>query len=157
MRMDEASNLSRLLGVPIAEVLEHAGMKVSEGNREAQVVGYVDSDGEVHIDLEIAETVPAPADLPATTVALVGRTAGGPLDYMDGWTVFFALPNDDTVPPDIIGRFAIVQLESGVKLMRQVRRGYKPGTYNLGALTAANLDSVRLVWASPVLYMRTNP
>lgn len=155
MRMDEATNLSRLLGVPVADVLTHAGMDVAAGAREVPVVGYVDGAGEVHLELEGRDRVMAPPDLPANAAAVVARTDGSPLDYMDGWVIFFPMPRENGVPPDIIGRYSIVQLESGVKLLRYVRRGYKKGTYNLQANVAPRVESVPLAWASPVLYIRT--
>lgn len=155
MRMDEATNLSRLLGVPVADVLSHAGLDVAASANEVPVVGYVDGAGEVHLELDSEDRVPAPSDLPSNAAAVVARTDGSPLDYMDGWVIYFPLPKEDGVPPDIIGRYAIVQLESGVKLLRYVRRGYKKGTYNLQANVAPRIDSVPLAWASPVLYIRT--
>lgn len=154
MKMTEAVDIARLLGVPLTDVLENAGIKLdSAGARLAPVVGHMDSEGEAHIAWKArGERVSVPAELPDDTVALVAKTEGGPLSLMDGWTFFLEPPSEPS--PDIIGRYCVVGLQGGVSLVRFVRRGYKHGTYNLASTIAVSIENAALEWASPILLIR---
>src|SRR5688572_9444672 len=51
MKLTEAVDIARLLGVSLTDVLENAGIKLDQaGIRMAPVVGFLDGEGEVHID-----------------------------------------------------------------------------------------------------------
>jgi transcriptional regulator with XRE-family HTH domain len=155
MKMTEAVDIARLLGVPLTDVMANAGIKLdSTGMRMAPVVGYVDGEGEAHIDWRArgGERVSVPAELPEDTVALVTRSIGGPFALMDGWTFFLEPP----APPssDIVGRYSVVGLQDGIALLRFVRRGYKPGLFNLASETSVSIENAKLEWASPVLLIR---
>jgi transcriptional regulator with XRE-family HTH domain len=157
MRMSEASQLANILGVPVGQVLEHAGLRVGDGDRAVPMAGWIDEMGEAHIDMDkAAGDVHPPAEVPDTAIALQARTAHGPLAMIDGWILFLDRPAGKGVPPDIVGRMAICRLDSGATLLRWVRRGYKPGTWNLDSFGgAAGIEGARLLWAQPVLYIRT--
>lgn len=153
MRMDEATQIARLLSLPVTDVLGHAGVNVQEGQRTAPVAGYVDGQGEAHLDWNATgEMISAPADLPARAVAVQLRTAASPLDAMDGWTLFATLP--DGVSPDAVGRLCLVGLSgNGVSLLRFVRRGYRRGRYNLMHPGLGDIQDAALAWAVPVLHI----
>jgi transcriptional regulator with XRE-family HTH domain len=154
MTSHEAAAISALLGVPLQDVLENAGVKLSAGTRVAPLVGSIDNEGEAHIDWDAKrERVSIPAELPPDTVALIYKTQGtGALQLLDGWTFFIAPP----APPsaEILGRFCLVGLKDGLSLLRFVRRGYKPGTYNLASGLAISIENATLDWAAPVLLIR---
>lgn len=154
MRMDEATQISRLLSVPVSDVLEHAGMNVKEGQRSVPLVGYVDGTGEAHLDWSArGPEVVAPDELPARTVAVQMRTATTSLDPWDGWTLFAELPKG--VAPDALGRLCLVGLQgNGVQLLRFVRRGYARGRYNLMYPGTGDITDAALDWATPVLSIR---
>lgn len=154
MRMDEAAQIAHLLSLPVADVLEHAGVKLQEGQRMVPIIGYVDGQGEAHLSRdEDAEQIQAPQDLPARAVAVQMRTAASALDSMDGWTLFTTLP--DGVSPDAVGRLCLVGLKgNGVTLLRFVRRGYQKGRYNLVHPGLGDLNDAPLDWATPVLHIR---
>ena len=101
------------------------------------------------------ERVPGLADAPANTYALRMQTAGTPLQFFDGWIYYVTLPMPAEIHPDVIGRYCLVELESGTKLVRWVQRGYKSGTWNLSAPTSPSLANVTLTAATPVLGIRT--
>lgn len=156
MRLDEATALSRLLDKPVAEILDHAGVPM-QTSETVPVCGWVDGIGEAHLDLNGDERVPGLAGAPGNTFALRMQTGGTPLAFVDGWLLYVELPlQPGAVSPDMIGRYCLVQLESGARLMRWIRRGYKPGTWNLeGNFGAPSLASEKLVAATPVLGIRT--
>lgn len=158
MRMDEAAQLANILGVPVSDVIQHAGLPLEGGDRVVPIAGTVDGMGEVTIDLDNAlGKVRPPADVPDSAIALQAHAIGtGPLSMVDGWVFFIDRPTGKGVPADIAGRYAVCQLDSGVTLLRFVRRGYQPGTWNLDSHTAAaSIQNARLTWAQPVLYIRT--
>lgn len=154
MRMDEATEIARLLSLPVADVLEHAGLDVSGSGRTVPLAGYVDGQGEAHLDWDAhGEAIPAPAELSGPAVAIQLRTAGTALDAMDGWVLFATLP--DGVSPDAVGRLCLVGLQgNGVALLRFVRRGYQRGRFNLVHPGLGELRDAALDWAVPVLHIR---
>lgn len=155
MRFDEATQLARLLGVTVDDVLRHAGMPVGAG-ATVPVVGTIEAGGEAHIDWGASiGQVPAPLEMPPNTVALRARTAGTPWDPMDGW-VMYLRPPVDGVPADAVGRMCVVRLAgSGAMLLRFLRRGYTRGRYNLVGWHAASLDDAALDWAVAVEHIVT--
>lgn len=52
---------------------------------------------------------------------------------------------------DIIGRLGVVELKGGAHVVRQVRRGYSPGRYNLISANAAPIEDAEIVAFSRVL------
>lgn len=157
IRMEEATKLANILGVPVGEVLQHAGLRIDDGQRTLPIAGTIDGIGEVQIDLasKLGEVHP-PAEVPDSAIALQVRSAGGPVAVFDGWIYFIDRPSGKGVPADIASRLAVCQLDSGVTLLRFIRRGYKAGTWNLDSFVgAASVENARLTWAQPVLYIRT--
>lgn len=155
MKMTEAVDIARLLGVPLTDVLENAGIKLdSAGMRLAPVVGFVDGEGEAHIAWKGkgGERVSVPTELPEDAVALVAKPQGGPFSLLDGWTFFIAPPSPPSA--EIVGRYCVVGVQNSVSLLRFVRRGYKPGTFNLASENAVSIENASLEWASPVLLIR---
>lgn len=156
MKMTEAVDIAHLLGVPLSDVLENAGVKIdSAGMRMAPVVGHINGDGEAHINWRArGERVSVPAELPDDTVALIAKPQGGPLSLMDGWIFFLEPPSPPSA--EIIGRYCVVGIHKGISLLRFVRRGYKHGTYNLlsAAAGGVGVENAELEWASPVLMIR---
>ncbi len=154
MKMTEAVDIARLLGVPLADVLENAGINLdSAGVRAIPVVGYIDSQLEAHIDWNAkGDRISVPSELPENAVALVAKCTGGPSYLLDGWTFFIAPPAPPTA--DAIGRYCIVGLQGSVTLARFVRRGYKPGFYNLVTMVGVDIENASIEWASPILLIK---
>lgn len=154
MRMQEAAQLAALLGVDVSEIITHAGVQVGPaGNRTVALMGWVDGEGEVHIADGDRERIDAPPDLPEDAMAVRVKATDGPLIAFDGWIYFIAKPDEPT--PDLAGRYAVVEIENGVNLLRFVRRGYRPGTWNLMPMgSSIGVENARLEWAAPVLWIR---
>lgn len=156
MRMTEAAEIANLLGVPVAEVLQHAGLEVdSASNRTCPIVGFIGGEGEVYSDWSReTDRAPCPPDAPKNTVALQYRTTMTRLELVDGWIVFTTPPQG--LDPDAVNRLCVVKIRNGVTLVRHLRRGYKPRTYNLiDPFGAVSIDNADVEWATPVVEIRT--
>lgn len=156
MRLDEATALSKLLDKPVGEILDHAGVPLQTADT-VPVAGWVDGVGEVHLEPdEQTERVPGLAGMAGNTFALRAQTGGTALQFLDGWLFYVELPlRNGEIGSDVIGRYCLVELESGARLMRWVRRGYKRGTWNLdGNFGAPSIASATLTAATPVLGIR---
>jgi DNA-binding XRE family transcriptional regulator len=151
MRFEEAAEIARLLGLPVAEVLENAGVPINEGKQTIPVMGYMDGHGEIHcMHVKQAEQVVPPQAMPEGSAAILCRTAGSPLEYMDGWMIYKEKPR--TEPP--IGQFCIVKVKGGIRTLGTIRRGYRKGRWNIIG-PAINADDADLEWASPIVAIRT--
>ncbi len=121
----------------------------------APVVGYVGAGQQVfpiddHAMGTGLEEVSSPFADGRTVVAV--RVRGDSMHPMkDGWLLFYSR-SDDGVPAECVGRLCIVQVaDDGPALVKEVRRGYHPGTFTLVSWSAAPMEDVVLSWASPVL------
>jgi len=154
MRMNEAGTIARLLGVPVSQVLEHAGLQLHK-QCACAVVGWIDGTGEAHLDWHnSSDTVPCLVGCPANCLAIRFQTAATPLDHMDGWLIHFQQPQDG-VPADAVGRLCLVKLREGMKVVASVRRGYLPGRWNLIRLAGGALENADLQWATPIRAMQS--
>lgn len=151
MRMSEAADIARLLNLSLTDVLKNAGMPLA-GENTVPVVGFADGDGEVHmLDEDERYELPLPEGLPPCS-ALVCRTSMSPLELMDGWTLFFDQPAAPT--PEHLNRWCVVQVRNGPTLLRHLRRGYRPDTFNLLADKGPTIADARLEWAASVVLIR---
>lgn len=161
MRLDEAEQLSTLLGKTVGEVLGHAGVPLHDA-QTIPVCGYVDGILEVHLDLDVdagkVERVPGIPGSPPSTIALRALTAGTPNYMIDGWLIIVApsLGRGEVIPSEVIDRLCMVKLENGQRLIRWVRRGYRSGVWNLDTMMAdgSRLRDATLASATPVLALR---
>jgi transcriptional regulator with XRE-family HTH domain len=150
MKMAEAADIARLLGVPVAEVMENAG--IQSDAKSVPLRGFVDGHGEMHSE-ESDERIPAPHAMALGSFAIQCRTSSSPLEYMDGWLLFVAKPVDH-VSAEVVGKFCLCRLVDGVQVIGTLRRGYKRGRYNLINANSQMTD-VDVQWAAPILYIET--
>lgn len=152
MRLNEAAEIARLLGVPADDVLQAAGVRLSSAGQSVPVVGFVDGAGEAHWQAD--GSVPHPGgQLPAAVHAVQCKTAGTPLDHMDGWLMFGASAAPAGVPSDAVGRLSFCRLRNGVILLATPRRARTRGRWDLSG-PASDARGVDLEWASPVLMIQ---
>jgi transcriptional regulator with XRE-family HTH domain len=148
MQLDEANQLAKIFGVPLARVAEAAGI-ASVRDTRLPMLGFMRGDGTVEL-LDRPERTPSPDGLPEGAIALQAHTADSGNAWLDGWSFFCVRPSE--VAGDAVGRFCYAKIEGGAAVLATVRRGYQVGTFNLsGPYTA---ESVVLEWASPVLLSR---
>lgn len=91
--------------------------------------------------------------LPEDAVALVIR---GESQYplQDGWVVIYRRADQEGVPDACLNRLCIAKVKDGPTLLKTLRRGPLPRTFNLESWNAAPREGVKLDWASPVLSIR---
>lgn len=155
LQLDEAAALAQLLGVPLDDVLYHAGIDPTAGATRGSVplMGWIDNEGEVHMRRpEGPRRAQAPAGMPENTVAVRFQTD----DPSDGAVAYY-VPKEG-VDTDAVGRLCVVQLApagKGPRYLRVVKRGYQRGTWTLVRQDGSKpLENVELASASPVLWVR---
>jgi len=128
-------------------------------HRAAPVVGYVGAGQQVfpvddHALGAGMDEVEAPAETGSRPVVAV-RVRGDSMHPMkDGWLLFYSREQDG-VAEDCVGRLCVVQVaEDGPLLVKELRRGYAPGTWTLLSWSAAPIEDARVAWAAPVLSIR---
>ncbi len=153
MKLTEAAEVARLLGVPADDVIAAAGVRIDSGGELVPVVAYVDGEGEMHWSPE-GDRVPHPgAGLPGSISGVQCRTAGSPLAHMDGWMLFGCADAPQGVQADAIGRLSFCRLRDGVIYIAVPSRSYRRGRWDLTG-PAANASAVDLEWAVPVLLIQ---
>lgn len=154
----EASEVAKLLGVPLDEVLRHAGVdiptgmnghKVPLGALATPVVGWVDGEGIVHKGKALGPLlVLTPAGTAPDCVALRFQTN----NVFDGWVAFYAPATG--VSLEAVGQTCVIELDSGQCLIRWVRRGYEQGKFAIGGDYKPRIEGVTLKSAAPILWMK---
>lgn len=70
-----------------------------------------------------------------------------------GWRLFYRREHMG-VTPEMLGQLCIVKIANdGPLLVKQLRRGFKSGRFNLVSSNAAPLEDVELDWGTKVLAM----
>lgn len=152
MKLEEAAQLSQILGVPLHQIVTNAGVSARPVlGRRVPVVGFVGKDGVVTMNPpDVYERTESPEELPEDTTAVQCRTAGTPLEWADGWVAFFRKAGG--VDPEAIGRMSFVKIKDGPYGLATIKRGYQPGTFNLTGIMSR--QNVALECASPVIILR---
>ena len=152
LQIDEAVQLSSIFGQPLHKIIQAAGVAVPQvGASRVSVIGAMQGDGTVTLHPNgVIERTTAPEGMQDDSVAIQCRTAGSALDWLDG-AVYFC-PKPDGVDKGILGRLAFCQIKDGPAVIAAVRRGYAENTVNLYGPFVQ--DSVRLEFATPVIYTR---
>lgn len=151
MKMSEAADLARLLGVPVSEVMENAGIQAE--SKTVPFRGWIDSHNEFHS--EDSETrIPSPTVMPVGSFAIQYRTSGTPMEHLDGWMMFVRAPREG-VPPECFNKLCLVRLSEGVQMTGVVKRGYQKGRYNLVMNAAQQINDVQLDWAALITHIET--
>lgn len=145
MQMPEAVALSRILAVPLTEVMLNAGIdQVVVTGRRCSIIGHVHDDGVVEpVPAGVIERVPIPDGLDDDAVAVQMHTSGTEASFADGWITFLGPERD---PSDVMGIYSMMAVEDNGWIMGVVRRGYSQGTYNVTSRAGIHHNSVRLLW-----------
>lgn len=151
------ARLAKLAGQHPAEFVY--GRPGGQSRRIALVVGYVGAGQQVfpvddHALGAGLDEIDAPSEIGGRTVVAV-RVRGDSMHPMkDGWLLFYSR-DQEGVPEDCIGKLCVAQLaDDGPLLVKDLRRGYTPGTWTLLSWNAAPIEDARLAWAAPVLSIR---
>ncbi len=158
MKMEEANRIALFLGVPVSEVLSHAGVAIDLDGKPTRILlaATIDEDGKIH---RLTEPKPLPQTVIDRAHAAVGarngkviaaqvRAAKGPLAFMDDAVILFN--HTDIVEPAAIGALAICRAKDNSQFFGRVERARKTGEAYC-TCPSGNAGEVQLVTATPVL------
>lgn len=152
---DAAIRYARFFGVSVEWLL--TGKQSKQNIRRVPVIAYIGAGSEVfpmddHAQGTGLELVDPPTGLAQDCVAAIIRGHSmHPLKA--GWLVFWA-KDQDGVPEDCLGALCIVQVRNGPTLVKDLRRGSKPGLYTLESWNAPPREDVDVEWASRIIDIR---
>jgi transcriptional regulator with XRE-family HTH domain len=153
MKITEAAELARLLGVPADDVLEAAGVRIASQGERIPIVGWVDGAAEFHWQND-GDTLPHPgAGLAVDITAAQCRTAGSPLAHMDGWILYGQGTAPNGVQAESVGRLSWCRLRGGVIYLAAPSRSRQRGRWDLAG-PAVDVRAADLEWAAPVLLIQ---
>lgn len=151
-QIDEAAQLSQIFGEPIARIIENLGVTTRPvSGRRVPVIGAVGGDGVVKLhDSDTVERTNAPEELPEDCIAVQYRTAGTPMEWLDGWVAF--CKEHRGIDPLAMGRCCLAKIHNGPVIIGSLKRGYKDDTFNIAG--PYSKESAQIDWATPVLLTR---
>lgn len=152
MTAGEAGTAARLLGVPVDEVLRHAGVDVRGATAASVPIwGWVDAGGTVHEGRVLGpRTVSGPPGASEGMRALRAQTGG----QFDGWLLFYR--DAEGISLEAVGRLCVVKVagQTGHRV-GWVQRGYEAGWWNLASIRPGDPpEMVRLTSAVPIQWTR---
>jgi transcriptional regulator with XRE-family HTH domain len=151
MKLNEAADIARLLGVPVDEVLQHAGVTINSKGERISVSAILDEHQEVTpIPRSESFDVPTPDGIATQCMAIQCRTAGTRMQHADGWIFFVRVPTGFNT--EAIDKFSYVKIRGGLATLAKVKRGYRPHRYDLQG--PASAQDVELEWAEPILLIQ---
>ncbi|WP_321336512.1 helix-turn-helix transcriptional regulator [Breoghania sp.] len=158
MRIDQASELARILSVSVADVMTNAGVPTNERHTiealpgEIPIIGQIDgADGAtLSWDAGAERRVTVPIIAPETARAIQWRASTGRAAFCNGW-IAVILPPAKPTPESILDRYCVVAIKDGPTLIKTVRRGFSAGLFNLDGSDGATMHDVKLDWVSPVI------
>ena len=155
MKMTEAADIARLLGVPAEEVIENAGVSVSTKGQQLQITGYVDGSGEVHRQMseKLGLASHPGGELPLDVDVIACRTGNSDLDHMDGWLLFVEKTHSG-IPAEAVGRLSLCKLSNGITALAKPTRSHQRGKWDLSG-PSMTAQAVALEYAAPVLLIVT--
>jgi transcriptional regulator with XRE-family HTH domain len=151
--------LAQIFQVSEAELHYGAQKVVAAGAAPVPVVGYVGAGDQIFpfddhamgSGLEEVDLAPASGS-PMVAVRVRGDSMLPTL--RNNWLVFYTRSHDG-VPEDCINRLCVVKVSAeGPTLVKEVRRGYSRGRFNLVSSNASPIEDVVLDWAARVMLIQ---
>jgi SOS-response transcriptional repressor LexA len=145
------STVEKLIAVARREGILTNADTVASSSTTVNVVGVVGLGETIEWlgdETTVLGEIEAPFPLAEGCVALEARGDSQFPRVRDGELVIVR-PNASV--EDLIGEEAVVRLEDGSHLLKTLRRGYEPGTFNLEAFNARTRENVRVAWAAEVV------
>jgi len=144
----ELDPIAAALGVAPEELL------ISAETARVPIVGYVGAGAEVFPIEELPRweginEIECPRELnPDDTEALI--VEGDSMLPIEPRSVVFVTRSRPSTPDDVLGKLCVVELADGRRLVKQVRRGYQKGRFNLISTNAAPIEDVEIERAARV-------
>lgn len=157
--LEEATAFSRVLGVPLDEIILQAGIRgfaEGAGSKDTlTITGWIDGELVVHWEAPRGTKIAPRPESSAKGVQVIRfQTGGTKLDAFDGALAYFQ--HNAKLNGECLGRQCVVSLKGGEEwLLCVVRRGYQGGTYNLEKLNGELLMENAIVdSASPLMWLK---
>lgn len=148
-----AVNLSRVLEVPVAEVITRWGFSVPLDIPQAPVKCYALDDCSVELAAQPFASVKAPPELPFGAFAVQVRSLSVPNSMWAGMLAFVAQGQYD--PSRLFGSIVLAMTTDERSLFGVLSPGYNTGTYNITSLTTpTQATNVELVEALPAGWLK---
>jgi transcriptional regulator with XRE-family HTH domain len=148
----KAGNLSKIaLALGVAE--EQLLASSAPDHALVEVAGLIGDGAQVlHLDdaaIAAPRQVECPRGLdPRTTVALQVK-GDALLPIQDGWLLFYSRTR--STAPDALGQLCVVKIAGGgPTVLKQVRRGYTAGRFNLIGVNSGMIEDAPLEWAAKI-------
>jgi transcriptional regulator with XRE-family HTH domain len=121
------------------------------------IVGYIGAGAQIfpyddHAQGEGFGMVPKPPHFVGDCVAVAIR-GNSMRPLKEGWLVFYRRDSDG-VPDECLNELCVVKIADGPTLVKDLRRGRKPGRYRLDSWNADPMEDVVLEWAALVIDIR---
>lgn len=153
LKVKEATDLARILEVPVTEVMRRWGYEVPPEAGVVPVTHYLRDDMSAHALPDVFMTITAPPGFPADGFAAQVRTSLHVGGFWDGVFCFFA--------PGVYrmeqceGRLSLVETADGRSLFGEVSRPYNSGVYSLThPATRCQIEDIQIVRAIPASWFR---
>lgn len=151
--------LAQIFHVSEAELHYGAQKVVAAIAAPVPVVGYVGAGDQIFpfddhaMGSGLEEVDLAPASGPPMVAVRVRGDSMLPT-LRNNWLVFYTRSHDG-VPEDCINRLCVVKVSAeGPTLVKEVRRGYRRGRFNLVSSNASPIEDVVLDWAARVMLIQ---
>jgi phage repressor protein C with HTH and peptisase S24 domain len=119
------------------------------GVRKTSLVGRVGAGAEIiPIDQDESEEIDLPPG--ASPAAVAVRIEGDSMAprYFPGEKLFYV--RDDVSPSELVGKECVVRLKDGRMLVKILRKGSKPRSFNLESWNAPTMKDQAIEWAAAV-------
>lgn len=158
-----AVTIEQLLSYAAVYRCDAADLLPGRETRAVPIVGYVGAGQFVafddHAKGQGMDEVECPRGLDPKKIVAV-RVKGDSMAPLirDGWLLFYSRDPEPDVAA-VLGKTCVVKLagdhgQDGDTMVRQVRRGYSLGRFNLMPMSGDMIEDVALEWAAPVLDMK---
>lgn len=155
LQLEEAQRMAGIMGVDVADVLAHAGMKLqAPGLPSGATAKVVAKDGAAplggRVDAADGSVMFAPTKASASAAVVALAIEGDP--FLAGWRVLCA-PGEVSATVGEGMDAGIVQTASGQLLVRKIRPAFAKGRYDLGPVFGfgGRENDVEVVGVIPVL------
>jgi transcriptional regulator with XRE-family HTH domain len=144
IRADELLALRNILG--------EAPLPTKKRPATVPLRGRILSGGHAIMD-DAGGAVEAPYDATVRTAALTVEGNSLYPQAEQGWCLFY---EDTRSPPAAgsLGKLCVVELDDGRIMVRRIEPGANDGTHDLWAVNAPPIKGVRVLWASPVTWIK---
>ena len=152
MTTQKASDIARILGVSIEDVIAHSGGTQTDHRGRVPLIGHIDGNAAM-IASDSTQSAISPGALEPGSVAATFLTAGTPIDLMHGWLSFLAPQRGPTLSD--IDRTAIVKVRGyDAPMLRLLRRGSSAGLWTLTGIGQDPIYDRVVEWLRVVTLIR---